>query len=100
MAFWRLVVKRNHRVRSFRARTEGRVAPVERGIRRGRRAFRVRVNLGGLPRGIYTVRVRYRVSVNGGRFRANTKIHYYRTCYGNPLGAQIEGPNRFQITVL
>ena len=54
----------------------------------------------GLPRGIYTVRVRYQVSVNGGPFRRNTKIHYYRTFYGNPLGAQIEGPNRFQITVL
>ena len=100
IARWRLVVRRGHRVRNFRARTEGRVAPVQRGVRRGRRAFRVTVNLTGLPRGIYTVRARYRISRNGGPFRRNTVIHYYRTCYGNPLGAQIEGPNRFQITVL
>ena len=79
---------------------EGVRAPVQSGVRRGRQAFRVTLSMAGLPRGIYVARVRYRVSRDGGPFRRNTRVHYYRTCYGNPLGARLEGPNRFQITAL
>jgi hypothetical protein len=100
IARWRLVVRRANRVRNFRASFEGVRAPVQRGIRSGRRAFRVTVDMTGLPRGMYVARVRYRVSRNGGPFRRTTKIHYYRACTGNPKGGGPEGPNTFQITTL
>jgi hypothetical protein len=54
----------------------------------------------GLHRGIYVARVRYRVSVNGGRFVRNTHVHYFRTCYGNVRGGIPEGPNRFPVEVI
>jgi hypothetical protein len=100
VAFWRLVVRRAHRVRNVRITFEGVRAPTRRGIRFGRVSFRARIEMGGLPKGVYVARVRYQVSRNGGPFRRNTHVHYYRTCTGNPKGGIKEGPNRYPIEVL
>ena len=48
----------------------------------------ISVDLRGLERGTYVVRVRY---VKGGRKR--TAVHYHRVCYGNPRGGYGEGMN-------
>lgn len=65
---------------------------------RGRPAYLVRIDLRGLPRGVYGGRIFYRASVNGRAFRRLTEVHLFRTCYGNPKGGQPTGLNRFPFT--
>jgi hypothetical protein len=60
----------------------------------------VTINLSGLPRGVYTARVRYRVSIRGSRFFRNTKVSHRRACYGNVRGGFGEGLNRFPIALI
>ena len=100
IASWRIVVRRAHRVRNVRITFEGVAAPTRRGFRFGRRAFRARIDMRGLPKGVYVGRIRYQVSRNGGPFRRNTHVHYWRTCTGNPKGGVKEGPNRFPVEVI
>lgn len=97
---WVLTVRRGHRVRGFRARFEGVHARVRRSTFHGRFAYKVRINMRGLPHGIYVARARYSVSKNGAAFKRTQRVHYYRACYGNPKGGGITGPNRFSVTVL
>ena len=79
---------------------EGNRARTRRGSFRGnRRAYRIRIDMRGLPRGIYVAKARYRVDKGRG-FRRSQRVHYYRACYGNPKGGGIQGPNRFPVTVL
>ena len=100
-AIWRVIVLRTHRVVGLRAFFEGSPAPVTRSrTRNGRVLYTVRINLEGLPRGIYTARVRYRVSVRGRAFRRGTNISLRRTCYGNVRGGFGEGTNRFPIALI
>ncbi len=82
---------------AFRASTEGVPATFTKSRTAGGRVkYTVRVDLRGISRpGAYVARVRYRI--DGHR---NTKIHYFRTCTGNPLGGRAEHMNRFATTVL
>lgn len=101
VAHWRLVVRKGHRVRALRGSFEGVRADVERGVRRGRRAFRVEIDMTGLPKGIYVARVRFRIDTGNGRgFHRSTRVHLFRTCVGNIKGGLGEGPNRLPITIL
>ena len=93
-------MRRNVEVRRFTARFEGVRARVTRGSYRGRVAYRVRIDMRGLPRGIYTARARYQVSVRDARFRRSSRVHHFRPCYGNPKGGGPEGPNRAPIDFL
>ena len=100
-AIWRVIVLRTHRVRALRAYFEGSRTPVTRGrTRNGRVMYTVRIDLSGLPRGAYTARVRYRVSVRGRPFRRGTNISIRRACYGNVRGGFGEGLNRFPIALI
>jgi len=100
-ARWRVIVVRSHRVRGLRAFFEGSRTPVTRGrTPNGRVMYTVRINLSGLPRGVYTARVRYRVSVRGGSFRRGTHVSHRRACYGNVRGGFGEGLNRFPIALI
>lgn len=99
-ATWLLVVRRTVRVTNLRASFEGVSAPTRRTTVRGRQAYRVTIDMTGLPRGIYVARVRYRIARGGSASRAWTRIHYYRGCYGNPKGGGLEGPNQFTTTIL
>jgi Collagen triple helix repeat (20 copies) len=113
VATWRVIVRRGLRIRRVRFSFEGVPATFTRGrTPGGRRVFRVRIDMRGLPRGIYVARVRYRV-VDGslldrladGAFGRpgrldRRKVHYFRTCYGNPKGGGGEGPNQYPVTVL
>jgi len=97
VAKWELVVRKTVRVTRLRAWVEGRRTTFVRSRTAGGRVkYTVAINLRGVARpGVYVARVRYRV--NGKR---NTKVHYFRTCIGNPLGARPEHANRFAITIL
>jgi hypothetical protein len=100
-AKWRVIVLRNHRVRNLRAFFEGSRTPVRKTrTRNGRVMYVVTIDLSGLPRGVYTARVRYRVSVRGRAFRRGTNVSHRRTCYGNVRGGFGEGLNRFPIAVI
>ena len=100
-ALWRVIVVRTHRVIGLRAFFEGSPTPVTRTRTRGGRVmYRVRINLSGLPRGVYTARVKYRVSVRGGAFRRGTHVSHRRACYGNVRGGYGEGLNRFPIALI
>lgn len=100
-AHWRVIVVRTHRVRHLRAFFEGSPTPVTRTRTRGGRVmYMVRINLSGLPRGVYTARIRYQVSVQGRPFRRGTNISIRRACYGNVLGGYGEGLNRFPIALI
>lgn len=100
-ATWRVIVVRNHRVRGLRAFFEGARTPVSRSrTRNGRVMYTVRIDLSGLPRGVYAARVRYRVSVRGRPFRRGTNVSLRRACYGNVRGGFGEGLNRFQIALI
>lgn len=100
-ARWRVIVVRTHRVRRLRAFFEGSPTPVTRSrTPRGRVMYTVRINLSGLPRGVYTARVRYQVSVRGRPFRRGTHVSLRRACYGNVNGGFGEGLNRFPIALI
>jgi hypothetical protein len=101
VARWRVIVIRTHRVVGLRAFFEGSPTPFTRGrTRNGRVMYTVQINLSGLPRGVYTARVRYRVSVRGRSFRRGTNISIRRACYGNVRGGFGEGLNRFPIALI
>ena len=101
IARWRVIVVRTHRVRNLRAFFEGSPTPVTRTRTRGGRVmYVVRINLSGLPRGVYTARIRYRVSVRGHPFRRGTRISYRRACYGNVRGGYGEGLNLVSIALI
>src|SRR6185436_1197182 len=99
IATWVLIVRRTHRVRRVRGSFEGNPARTRRSTFKGRFAYKVRVDMRGLPRGIYVAKVRYRVNKGNG-FRRGQRVHYYRACYGNPKGGGVQGPNRFPVTTL
>ena len=99
VATWVLTVRKGHQVRRMRGSFEGVKARTRRGSRKGRVAFRIRIDMRGLPRGIYVAKARYQVNKGSG-FRRSQRVHYYRACYGNPKGGGVQGPNRFPITVL
>jgi hypothetical protein len=100
-AKWRVIVRRSHRVRNLRAFFEGSRTPVRKTrTRNGRVMYVVTIDLSGLPRGVYTARVRYRVSNRGRAFRRGTNVSHRRTCYGNVRGGFGEGLNRFPIAVI
>ena len=96
---WVLIVRKGHQVRRMRGSFEGNPARTRAVSRKGRVAFRIRIDMRGLPRGIYVAKVRYQVNKGRG-FRRSQRVHYYRACYGNPKGGGIQGPNRFPVTVL
>ena len=101
IATWVLVVRRTHRVRRVRGSFEGVRARTTRSTFKGRFAYKIRIDMRGLPRGIYVAKVRYRVDKGRGvGFRRGQRVHYYRACYGNPKGGGIQGPNRFPVTTL
>jgi len=90
-------------VTGLRASFEGVPAKTERGIRQGRRAYRVTIDMRGLNRGLYVARVRYRIDPDRSgprRARNATRVHFYRACTGNPKGGGSEGPNDQGITIL
>jgi hypothetical protein len=93
-------VRRKVTVTRLRGSFEGVSAHVSKGTRRGRVSYVVTIDMRGLNRGIYVARVRYRQQVGSGPVRKNTKVHYYRPCYGNPKGGLHAGANRFPITIL
>ena len=96
-----MIVVRTHRVRNLRAFFEGSPTPISRTRTRGGRVmYIVRIDLSGLPRGVYTARIRYRVSVRGRPFRRGTNISIRRACYGNVRGGFGEGLNRFPIALI
>ena len=100
-ARWRVIVVRTHRVRNLRASFEGAPAPVTRSRTPGGRVmYTVRIDLSGLPRGVYAARVRYQVSVRGRAFRRGTNVSLRRACYGNVRGGTGEGLNRFPIALI
>jgi hypothetical protein len=100
-ARWRVIVVRTHRVVGLRAFFEGSPTPFTRGLTpNGRVMYTVQINLSGLPRGVYTARVRYRVSVRGRSFRRGTNVSIRRACYGNVRGGFGEGLNRFPIALI
>jgi len=100
-AQWRVIVVRTHRVRRLKAFFEGSPTPVTRTRTRGGRVmYVVRISLSGLPRGVYTARIRYQVSVRGGPFRRGTHISIRRACYGNVRSGYGEGLNRFPIALI
>ena len=100
-ARWRVIVVRTHRVIGLRAFFEGSPTPVTRARTPGGRVmYTVRIDLSGLPRGVYTARVKYRVSVRGGAFRRGTHVSHRRACYGNVRGGYGEGLNRFPIALI
>lgn len=97
---WRIIVRRVHRVRNVRISFEGVTAPFRETRSRGRRVFIARIDMRGLPQGLFVGRVRYDVSNRGRPFRRGTNIHYWRTCLGNPKGGGKEGPNRFPVQII
>ena len=100
-ARWRVIVVRTHRVRNLRASFEGSPAPVTRSRTPGGRVmYTVRIDLSGLPRGVYAARVRYQVSVRGRAFRRGTNVSLRRACYGNVRGGSGEGLNRFPVALI
>jgi hypothetical protein len=100
-ARWRVIVVRTHRVRGLRASFEGSPTPVTRSRTPGGRVmYTVRIDLSGLPRGVYAARVRYQVSVRGRSFRRGTNISLRRACYGNVRGGTGEGLNRFPVALI
>jgi hypothetical protein len=113
VATWRVIVRRGVRVRNVRFSFEGvRTSAVRGRTPGGRVVYRVRVDMRGLPRGVYVARVRYRQTAGGlldriadGAFGRppridRRKVHYFRACYGNPKGGGGEGPNQYPITLL
>ena len=103
-ATWLLVVRNSVRVTSLRASFEGVRARVTRTTVRGRRAYRVNIDLSGLQRGVYVGRVNYRIArttgSTAGQFRNNTRVQYWRVCFGNPKDGLKEGLNRLTTTII
>lgn len=79
-------------VRGLKVRLEGKRQKVK---RVGANHWRARINLRGLARGVYVVRVTARV--NG---RKVLHKHYYRALYGNPRGGLGESLNQRTIVRL
>ena len=79
-------------VRGLKVRLEGKRQKVR---KLGSRTWRASVNLRGLERGIYVVRVTARV--NGKKYMHK---HFYRVLYGNPRGGDGESMNRSTIVRL
>ena len=107
VAFWRIIVRSDHRVRRFHAAFEGVRTSFTRSTYRGRvRSWRghtqyiVRVPLRGLGHGVYTVRAVFGLSRGGRRFHPTVRNHTYRTCYGNPKGGGLPGLNRLAVTII
>jgi hypothetical protein len=91
------------RVRISRVRVtfEGVRVPVRRSTFRGRPVYKATIDMTGLKRGIYTGRVRYRITTRStGKSRNWTKVQSWRPCYGNPEGGRNEGHNQFTTTIL
>ena len=103
-ATWLLVVRNSVRVTNLRASFEGVRAPVRRLRVAGRVAYRVSIDASGLQRGVYVARVRYRIArttgSTAGQFRNNTRVQYWRVCFGNPKDGLKEGLNRLTTTIL
>jgi hypothetical protein len=100
-AKWRVIVRRDHRVRNLRATFEGAPTPVVRTRTRGGRVqYTVTINLSGLPRGVYAAQVSYQVSVRGRAFRSGRNVSMRRACYGNVRGGIATGLNRFPIALI
>ena len=79
-------------VRGLKVRLEGKRQKVR---RVGANHWRASVNLRGLERGIYVVRVT--ATVNGKKYMHK---HFYRVLYGNPRGGMGESMNRSTIVRL
>lgn len=90
----RIIAPLGATVRRLRVTFEGRRAVVRRiaSTPRGRHQWRLRVDMRGLRRGVYVVRVR--AVVNG---RSVVRVHYYRPCYGNPKGGGKDSLNRRKV---
>ena len=110
---WRIVVRRNIRVRISSIRFEGVRAPFTQGrTRTGRVIYTVRINMRGLTKGVYVAKVRYRIVARQPRagtdptvFGRNPnlvrrKVHYFRACYRGLPGGIAEGLNDYPITLL
>jgi hypothetical protein len=102
---WDIIVRKGHRVTRLRAWVDGNRsrARVRRGrTRTGHVKYTVRANFKGIRiAGAYVVRIRYRVSINGGPPRRRTKVHFYRLGMGsNPLGGLRDDLNQHAVTVL
>lgn len=87
-------------VRNFRASFEGVRATSRKGTRSGRVAYRVRINMRGLTKGVYAARAIYQVRVGNGVFKRRMRVHLFRPCYGNPKGGRHEGLNRLPIDII
>jgi hypothetical protein len=78
---WRLVVARGHRVVKIKATFNGSKAKITKTRSKGgRQMFVVRVDMRGLEKGLYNVRVRYRFA--GEKGFPHSKVHLYRACGG------------------
>jgi hypothetical protein len=98
-----LIARKNVKVRKIVARFEGgekirvrRFGPDPHPSAKGpfKRMWRVRVDLRGLTRNVYALRINYQRKVGDGRWRKATRIHLYRVCTGNPNGGYGEGLNQ------
>jgi hypothetical protein len=88
----RIKAGRGDVVRRLKVSLEGKRQKVK---RLNARTWRARVNLRGLERGIYVVRVT--AVVNGRKYMHK---HLYRVLYGNPRGGMGESLNRSTIVRL
>ena len=89
VAFLRIFGKKGQRITNLTAAVEGVGIKV---VKIGKRSWRLKVDLRGLERGVYSVRVRARV--NG---RRAVRVQLYRTCYGNPKDGAKESLNRVRV---
>jgi hypothetical protein len=92
---WLLVVRKVATVTRLRASFNGKPTRVRRLEIRGRKAYRVTVDMTGLKHGVYVARVRYRISVRGSRTRNSTRVQLFRACY-----AKGDSPNRWTTTII
>ena len=115
IARWRIIVRQNVRVRIVGTTFEGvRATRTRFRTAGGRVGYRVRIDMRGLPRGVYVSRVKYRFTRVTGPAGLNLdpdnfgrpsrivrrKVHYWRACYGNPKGGGGEGMNAYPVTLL
>jgi hypothetical protein len=88
----RIKADRGDVVRNLKVSLEGKRQKVS---RVGANHWRARINLRGLERGVYVVRVT--ATVNGQKYLHK---HFYRVLYGNPRGGKGESMNRSTIVRL
>jgi hypothetical protein len=102
VARWRLLARSVRvRISNVRVSFEGNRVRTTRRSFRGRTVYFARIDMSGLRHGIYTGRVRYVITNRAtGVSHRWTKVHHWRTCYGNPKGGGSQGHNAFTTTIL